>query len=329
MLRKAVLTGTLLWPVVCALAQTPDKKQAPSPKPEASKSEVAKPAGPKSALDKQTLADYIRHQFLLPPNLQVTASEPMASEVPGLQKMEVYVADGTGSRQQVDFLVSSDGTKIVQGKVYDIRESPFTAELKILSKTDGLPRMGPADAPVSLVVFSDFQCPYCKEQAKILRQNLKGVYGEKVRMYFRDLPIEQIHPWAKPASLIGRCMKRAGDERFWAYHDWVFENQASFTVDNIKQKSMEFANQKAMDTLMLGQCIDGKVAEGDIAATAADARALQVGSTPTAFVNGRRLVGNLPWEQMKAVLDYEIDYAAKHPKAEPCCEAKIAVPGAK
>jgi protein-disulfide isomerase len=315
MFRIAVLIGAL---PLCLFAQKPANKEPVS----------SNQSAPKSALDKTSLADYIRHQFLLPPNLQVTASEPMPSEVPGLKKMEVYVSDGSGTRQQVDFLVSSDGTKIVQGKVYDIRESPFAAELKILSKTDGLARMGPATAPVTLVVFSDFQCPYCKEQAKILRQNLKGIYGEKVRMFFKDLPIEQIHPWAKPASLIGRCIKRAGDERFWQYHDWVFENQASFTLDNIKAKSLEFANKNAMDTLMLGQCIEGKVTEPEVAAAAADARALQVASTPTAFVNGRRLVGNLPWDQMKAVLDYEIDYAQKHAN-EPCCEAKVAIPGVK
>lgn len=316
MFRIAVLIGVL---PLCLLAQTTVPKEPAAP----TKSAV------KSALDKTALADYIRHQFLLPPNLQVTASDPKPSEVPGLQKMEVYVSDGSGTRQQVDFLVSSDGTKIVQGKVYDIRESPFAAELKILSKTDGLARMGPANAPVTMVVFSDFQCPYCKEQAKALRQNMKGVYGEKVRVFFKDLPIEQIHPWAKPAAMIGRCIKRAGDDRFWQYHDWVFENQATLTVDNVKAKSIEFANKNAMDTLMLTQCIDGKVTEAEINAATSDARALQVTSTPTAFVNGRRLVGNLPWDQLKAVLDYEIDYAQKHPKEEPCCEVKVALPGVK
>ncbi|MCS7023424.1 MAG: DsbA family protein [Bryobacteraceae bacterium] len=312
-----------------ASAQRPKKETKPAAKQPASRAESLRRPGQKSAFDKQTLADYLRHQFLLPATLEIQVSDPQPSEVAGLQRLEVALIDGSSTRQKADFLVSADGTKIIQGKVYDIRESPFASELRLLSKTEGWARLGPEQAPVTVVVFSDFQCPYCKEQARLLRQNLSGTLGQKVRLYFRDFPLEQIHPWARTAALIGQCIKRAGDAQFWQYHDWVFEHQASLTLENIRQRALEFANQKSMDTLQIGQCLEARLTEAELEKSLADAKALQVQSTPTLFVNGRRLVGNVPWEQLKAIIDYELEYAAKQASAEGCCEVKLALPGVK
>lgn len=304
--------------------------QAPKPK-KATPATPAKPAATTpptaSAFDKATLEKYLRHQFLLPPTLQVIVHEPKPSELPSMKLVEVTVTDGAAMRQQVQFYVSNDGTHLVQGKVFDIRESPFAGDLKLL-KTANQPRLGPATAPVTVVVFSDFQCQYCREEAKSLRTNLKGVYGENVQLVFKDFPLEQIHPWAKQAAIIGRCVYRANADKFWEFHDWIFEAQPTLTAETVKNKSLEFANAKGLDTLQLTQCVDAKATEADIEANANDARGLQITSTPTLFVNGRRMVGNIPWEQLRAVLDYELDYAKKNPpkKDEACCEVKLAIP---
>src|SRR5262249_35409256 len=109
--------------------------------------------------------------------------------------VEVMVTDGGPVKQNVEFFVSKDGMKILQGKVFDIRESPFASELKNLH-TGSAPAQGPANAPVTLAVFSDFQCPYCKEVAKTLQQNLVKTYPDQVRLVFKDFPLESIHPWA-------------------------------------------------------------------------------------------------------------------------------------
>lgn len=316
----AIVLALVPW---LAFAQTPKAKKSTP----ASTAKPAAATSAKSALDKATLEQYLRHQFLLPPTLQVIIDDPKPSDLPSMQLLDVTVTDGGAMRQQVQFYVTNDGTRLVQGKVFDIRESPFAADLKLL-KTANQPRLGATTAPVTIIVFSDFQCQYCREEAKSLRANLTGAYAANVQLYFKDFPLEPIHPWAKPAAIIGRCVYRANADRFWEFHDWIFENQASITPDTLKNKSLEFANSKGMDTLQLTQCIDAKATEKDVEANANDARGLQITSTPTLFINGRRLVGNAAWEQVKAVIDYELDYAKKNPpkKDDACCEVKLAIP---
>ena len=82
-----------------------------------------------------------------------------------------------------------------------------------------------------LVVFSDFECPNCKEEAKTLRERLPAAYPKDVRLYFKDFPLEQIHPWAKAAAMAGQCVFRENPAGFWQFHDWIYEHQAEITPD--------------------------------------------------------------------------------------------------
>jgi protein-disulfide isomerase len=313
---------------LCSVSLLPAQSRKTAPASTA----AAPKAAAKSALDKPTLEAYLRHQFLLPPNLKVLIEDPKPSELPEMLLVDITVTDGGPMRQQVQFFVTKDGSRIVQGKVFDVRESPFEQDLKLL-KTEQSPATGADNPLATVVVFSDFQCQYCKEEAKTLRQHLVKEYANQVRLVFKDMPIEQIHPWAKPAAMVGRCFHKLNPAAFWDYHDWIFEQQGTITVENLKNKAMEFASSKQIDALQLSQCIDGKITAKDVEQSGAEARALQVNSTPTLFVNGRRLVGNIPWEQLKSVLDYEIEHAKKmraaKEKEDACCEVKLAIPGQK
>lgn len=316
-MRCYAVVAALLSFAGAVAAQTP-------PKPQGSLA-----LSKKSALDKPTLEQYIRHQFLLPENLKVLVADPKPSDVPGLLLIPVTVTDGGAMTQVVEFYVSKDGAKIMQGKVFDIADSPFAGDLKLL-KLAGAPVTGPANAPVTIAIFSDFQCQYCREEAKTLRGNLEKAYPTQVRLVFKDLPIEQIHPWAKPAALIGRCIARQDAGMFWQYHDWVFEQQATIKAEELQAKAIDFAVSKGMDSLQLTQCITGKLTAKEVDESITDARNLQVSSTPTLFINGRRMVGSVQWDQLKQVIDHEIAYAQKNAKKdEACCEVKLAIPGAK
>ena len=165
----------------------------------------------------------------------------------------------------------------------------------------------------------------------MLRQHLLSAYPRDVRLYFRDYPLEQLHPWAKPAAIAGRCVFRQNPAVFWTYHDWVFEQQAQITAENLKSKIMEFARGKEIDVLRLGRCLDAKETEAEVDLSIAAGRALQVNSTPTLFVNGRRLAAQLPWEQLRLIIGNEIEYqkTARNAGDQPCCEVKLPSPSRK
>jgi protein-disulfide isomerase len=283
----------------------------------------------KSAFDKPTFEAYLRHQFLLPPQLKVSIEEPKPSELPGFHSVTVNVSDGTNPGQQVQFYVSKDGQKIVQGKVFDINQNPFASDLALL-KTDFQPSLGTPGAPVVIVLFSDFQCTFCREEAQMLRQNLLTAYPTQVRLYFKDFPLEQIHPWAKPASIAGRCIFRLNPKAFWDYHDWIFDKQSEFTPENLKEKVTAWTAEKKLDGVQFSRCLDSRSPEPEIERNVSEARALRVDSTPTLFVNGRKVPGSTPWPQLKAIIDWELDYSKRTGfTPESCCEVKLPVPATK
>jgi protein-disulfide isomerase len=289
---------------------------------------LAADAPPKTAFDKPTLEAYVRHLYLLQPQLTVTMSDPKASDLPGFKEVRVKISQGAQS-QEIPLYVSNDGKKIVQGSFYDVTANPFKPELDKL-KTQFQPALGTAGAPVSIVVFSDMQCPHCKGEAEMLRKELIQNYPTQVRLYFKDFPLESLHPWAKAAAMAGRCVFQQSPEGFWGYHDWVFGHQEAITPENLKDQIMGWAKDaKGIDALKLGACIDSKATAAEVEKEQEEARSLDIGGTPTMFINGRRIPQTIEWPNLKMIIDSEIEYqkTAKNAGDDCGCEVKLDIPG--
>ena len=300
------------------LAQAPAKKAASPAKPAA--------APKKSALDKTVMEAYVRHLGVWGPQIKIEIGDPKPSTLlPGFLEVKVHASLG-GQYQEEVFLVSKDGQKFLRPPIFDISQNPFKPELDKL-KTDFQPSFGTPGAPVVIVVFSDFQCPFCGGEAKALRTNLPKEYPSNVRVYFKDFPLEAIHPWAKPAAIAGRCVFRQNAPAFWDYHDWIYDKQAEITPENLKPKVLEWAKGKGLDTLGLERCIDTKATEAEIAKTSAEAKDLNVDRTPYLFVNGRRVPG-ATWEALKQIIDFELEYqkTAQNAGEQACCSLALPSP---
>lgn len=283
---------------------------------------------PVQTLDKKKIEDYVRHLLLWGPQITVAVADPIPAPMPGFSEIKV-----TGSYQKISvdevFYLSADSTRLVRGTVYDIAVNPFAKDLSRIT-TDSQPFMGTPGAPVLIAVYSDFQCGFCREEAKVLRENLLKVYPKEVRLYFKDFPLDQIHPWARNASIAGRCIFRQNPATFWDYHDWVFDKQAEFTPENLKEKLTAWVSDKKLDGVQFNRCFDGRSTEPEINRNLAEGRELKVDSTPTIFINGRKVPGSTPWPQLKAIIDWEIDYGKRTGfTPESCCELKLPIPGAK
>ncbi len=287
-------------------------------------------ANPKlSAFSKPAFEDYVRHLFVWPTNIQLEIGDPKPGPMAGFDEVHVRASQGKASQDEV-FYISKDGQKIVRGQVFDIAKNPFQEDLNKI-RTDLRPSFGTPGASVVLVEFSDFQCPYCREEAKALRDNLVKDYPKDVRLYYMEFPLESIHPWAKPAALMGQAIFRLKPDAFWDYHDWVYEHQSEITLDNFENKAFEFAQSKGIDVLQLKSMLGSKPVEQAVEQSLAMGKSLNVQSTPTLFVNGRRLAGAVEWRELKRIIDYEIEYqkTAKNAGEDCGCEVKISFPGKK
>jgi protein-disulfide isomerase len=285
-------------------------------------------APPKSAFDKPTLESYVRHLYLLNPQLTVTVNDPKPSALPGFKDVRIRISQGP-QFQDLLLYVSNDGKKIVQGNFYDVTTNPFKPELDKL-KTQYQPALGTAGAPVVIVTFSDLQCPHCKTEAMMLRENLIKNYPKDVRFYFKDFPLEGLHPWAKAAAMAGRCVYQQNADAFWDYHDFVFSKQESLTPETLKDSILTWAkDNKSLDAVKLGVCIDSKSTQAEVEKEMEEGRSLDITGTPTLFVNGRRISQTIDWANLKVIIDSEIEYqkTAKNAGDDCGCEVKLDVPG--
>src|SRR6266567_5684841 len=173
-----------------------------------------------TAFDKSKFETSVRHLLLPDPRVEMKIDEPKASTVAGIKEVDVHLTF-QGNTQNYVFYVSDDGQKVLYGKMFDLNHSPFKTDLDKIH-TDLSPSFGTPGASLVLVLYSDFQCPACKEEAKALRENIVKTYPNDVRVYFKDFPLASIHPWAKPAAICGRCVFRQAPLAFWDFYDWIY-----------------------------------------------------------------------------------------------------------
>ena len=254
----------------------------------------------------KSIEAYLRRLYALGPKVQLTVTAPKESEVPGLLETTVDLKDGENS-QTAKFYVSKDGKYLVRGEVSDLSKDPLAATRAQIQMKDA-PAMGPANAPVTIVEFSDFECPVCRN----LHDTLQTVLPKypQVRVVFKDYPIEQIHPWARTAALAGRCAYAQDPKAFWKVYDSIYGQQDLISAGNVWDKMMDFAGEAGLNQDTFKSCMAGPEAAAAIDASKANAQTLEVSSTPTVFVNGRRMVG-----ADAKLLEQYIDYELAHPVA--------------
>jgi protein-disulfide isomerase len=168
-----------------------------------------------------------------------------------------------------------------------------------IAVTDADPALGSSSAPVTIVEFSDFQCPFCLRASPTLKQ-VRQTYGDKVRIVWKDFPLTQIHPQAFKASEASHCA--AEQNKFWEYHDKLFASQQALQPESLKQ----YAKDLGMDAAKFDACLDASKYAERVRDNVSAGAQLGVNSTPTLYINGRRLEGAQPYEVLAAVIDEEL-----------------------
>ena len=165
--------------------------------------------------------------------------------------------------------------------------------------TAGSPARGPATAPVTIVEFSDFECPFCGRLFPTLKA-IEKTYPLQVRIVFRQFPLRKIHPQAEKAAEASLCASEQG--RFWEMHDSLFGDQEHLSVDALKARAAKLN----LDTAAFNPCLDSGKEVAAIEKDIADGTKAGVTGTPTMFINGRMMVGSRPYADIQAVVDEEL-----------------------
>ncbi len=175
------------------------------------------------------------------------------------------------------------------------------------------PTRGPQDAPVTLVEYTDFECPYCGRAQQTVSELLKR-YDGKLRHVFKQLPLD-MHQNARGAAEASLCAMDQG--KFWELHDWMFANRASIAREGIEKQ----AETLGFDMTKFRECLDQKVHAADVNADANEAREMGIGGTPAFLVNGRLVSGAMPTEAFVDLINDELRRKGVEVPAAPAPEA--------
>jgi protein-disulfide isomerase len=167
----------------------------------------------------------------------------------------------------------------------------------------GRPARGPAGAPIEMIEFSDFQCPYCLKANPTVTQVL-NTYGDRIRFVYRNYPLPN-HPYARPAAEAAQCANEQG--KFWPYHDQLFARAGRLSGDDLKSAAAD----AGLDAANFESCVAARKYKADVDADIAAGEAACVDGTPAFFINGRALTGAQPFEVFKQLIDEEL---ARHNK---------------
>jgi len=244
---------------------------------------------------------YLRNFYALGPDFTIKVGTPKPVGNSGLSEVSVDVKSKEGA-DTVKMYLTADGRYLVRGEVNDLTVDPLAENIKKFD-LKGAPVYGNPNAPITIVEYGDFECPVCRNFHDAVR-GLLPKYPQ-VKLIFKDYPIEQIHPWARTAALAGRCTYQQNPAAFWKMYDLIYDNQDVVSASNAYDKMMEFAGQAGLNTDTFKGCLSSPQAGAEVDASVANAKDLDVRSTPTVFVNGRRLGGADP-HTLEQYIQYEI-----------------------
>jgi protein-disulfide isomerase len=244
---------------------------------------------------------FLRNFYALGPEIQITVGAPKELGTSGIMETPVDVKTPEGS-EKVKMYLSKDGRYLMRGEVTDLTTDPL-AETRAKIVTANSPVLGNSNASITLVEYSDFECPVCR----ILHDGLRGLLPNypQVKVIFKDYPIENLHPWARTAALAGRCAYMQDPKAFWKVYDLIYDNQEIISAANAYDKFLDFAGQAGLNKDTLKSCLSSPEAAQAIDASVANANLLEVRSTPTVFINGRRVVG-ADAHTIQQYIDYEL-----------------------
>ncbi len=248
----------------------------------------------------------------IPPtvNIAVGARAP-SSDFPNYDKVVVTLSLDQ-RKQDLDFLVSKDGSTLVRVTKLDLTKDPYA---QIMEKIDlsGRPVRGNRDAKVTIVNFDDFQCPFCaRMHAQLMSQVLK-MYGDGVRIIYKDFPLVEIHPWAVHAAIDANCLAAQNNDSYWEFADYVHANQKAITGTEQKppytaqlvaldKAALEVAKRRNLPTAPLEACMK-KPTDETVIKSMREGANLGISATPTLFVNGEKIDGAVPMPILQAMIN--------------------------
>ena len=294
---------------VMAAAQTksaPSAKPASSAKPAANPVATAVPAAGASLPSEEAVDAFMKQMVGYSPDVSWRVAGIRPSGVAGLTEVLVVITDSQGSNTN-KFYVTADGKHAVTGDIIPFGPKPFEADRLKLEKGVNGPTRGPAKGTVTIVEFSDMQCPHCKEIVPKIEALLTQEPG--AHFVFQNFPLPG-HDWAAKAAGYVDCIGRESNDAVWKFIQKTFDQQESINAANADEKLKAITTESGANAEAVSACSVKSDTIARIEASVALGKSVGVNGTPSVFVDGRILSGGIPVEGLKQIVDFQAAQAS-------------------
>jgi protein-disulfide isomerase len=296
---RTLLAALLLSGI--AIAQQPAR---PAAHPVKAAAKPVVPSATESAMvlpTEDTVNSFLFQMFGYDAAITWKVVEIRPSEVPGLAEVSIVLTNPQGSKAS-RLLVSADGKHAITGEIMSFGARPFDEARAKLEKGLNGPAKGPAKAVVTIVEFSDMQCPHCAKASAGIEQLL--AQEPEARFVFQNFPLSG-HNWAEKAAGYVECVGRASNDAVWKFIQKTFDQQADITEANAEEKLKAIATASGANGDEIAACAVKPDTKARIEASLALGKSLGVNSTPTLFINGRNFPGAASVDVLKKVVDFQ------------------------
>ncbi len=272
----------------------------------------------------------LRARYEVPADVRIEVGPRTASDIKGLDKLVITFSQGAARKTQ-DVYISSDNRYLFASKI-DVSPEGIAAaaetarkkRLETMSKIDvaGRPVRGARDSKVAVVVYDDFQCPYCSRMHQTLFREVFKDYQDRVHVIYKDYPLYEIHPWAARAANDANCLAELNNDAFWDFADSVHFNpqqvtgsggtkrplaEAFVTLDTM---ALQMGAKRGVNGDRLQACIKAQSSR-TVQDSVREAEAVGVSATPTLFINGRKLEGAIEASELRDALNDALQEAGQ------------------
>jgi protein-disulfide isomerase len=256
----------------------------------------------------QKIERQVRAYYKVPAELKVLVGPASpSSDFPNYDSIVVTVDNGE-RKQDLNFLVSKDHSSLIRMNKFDLSKDPYADTMSKIDTT-GRPTRGAKASKVVVVSFDDFQCPFCARMHQELFPEIFKEYGDRVTFVYKDFPME-MHPWAMHAAVDANCLAAENSDAYWDFADYIHANQHEVSNEKTPGARLEALDRLTMlqgqkhnlDVVKLQSCVKAQD-ESAVKASVKGADAVGVDATPTLFVNGEKIDGAVPPNEVRAALD--------------------------
>jgi protein-disulfide isomerase len=292
-----ILLISLLLPGFVIAQTAPTLRTRPAAKPEAAPTAEGATGLP----TEDTVNSFLFQMFGYDPTITWKVGAIRPSDVPGLAEVMVVITNAQGSNQS-PLLISADGKHAVTGEVLPFGAKPFEEARAKLEKGVNGPAKGSAKSALTIVEFSDMQCPHCQKASPVIDQLL--ALEPEAHFVFQNFPLP-MHNWAEKAAGYVDCVGRASNDAVWKFIQKTFDEQANITEANVDEKLKAIATASGANGDEIAACAAKPDTKARVEASIALGKSVGVSGTPTLFINGRSVPGGAPVDLLKKIADFQ------------------------